>query len=166
MKVMKITKCDLLNGEGCRVVLWVSHCEHKCHFCQNAYCWNGKVGEEYNENHIKEIYEELNKKYISGITFTGGDPLSSVNYKEIIKLSKQIRKDFPNKTQWLWTGYTFEELLEIPQGEILKTLDVLCDGRFEIDKLSPNKHWVGSSNQRVIDVQPTLERGRIILYED
>ena len=87
------------------------------------------------------------------------------NYKEIIKLSKQIRKDFPNKTQWLWTGYTFEELLEIPQGEILKTLDVLCDGRFEIDKLSPNKHWVGSSNQRVIDVQPTLERGRIILYE-
>ena len=165
MKVMKITKCDLLNGEGCRVVLWVSHCEHKCHFCQNAYCWNGKVGEEYNENHIKEIYEELNKKYISGITFTGGDPLSSVNYKEIIKLSKQIRKDFPNKTQWLWTGYTFEELLEIPQGEILKTLDVLCDGRFEIDKLSPNKHWVGSSNQRVIDVQPTLERRRIILYE-
>ena len=166
MKVMKITKCDLLNGEGCRVVLWVSHCEHKCPFCQNAYCWNGKVGEEYNENHIKEIYEELNKKYISGITFTGGDPLSSVNYKEIIKLSKQIRKDFPNKTQWLWTGYTFEELLEIPQGEILKTLDVLCDGRFEIDKLSPNKHWVGSSNQRVIGVQPTLERGRSILYED
>ena len=165
MKVMNITKCDLLNGEGCRVVLLLSYCDHKCLFFLNAYFFNLKVEEEYNENHIKEIYEERNKKYISGITFTGGDPLSSVNYKEIIKLSKQIRKDFPNKTQWLWTGYTFEELLEIPQGEILKTLDVLCDGRFEIDKLSPNKHWVGSSNQRVIDVQPTLERGRIILYE-
>ena len=166
MKVMKITKCDLLNGEGCRVVLWVSHCEHKCLFCQNAYCWNGKVGEEYSENHIKEIYEELNKKYISGITFTGGDPLSSVNYKEIIKLSKQIKKDFPNKTQWLWTGYTFEELLELPQKEILETIDVLCDGRFEIDKLSPNKHWIGSSNQRVLDVKATMERKRVILYED
>ena len=91
---MNIDKCNLLNGEGCRIILWVSHCEHKCPFCQNAYCWNGKVGEEYNENHIKEIYEELNKKYVSGITFTGGDPLSSVNYKEIINSNKENSLDF------------------------------------------------------------------------
>lgn len=166
MKVMSISKCNLLNGDGCRVVLWVSHCEHHCPFCQNAYCWSGSVGEELSQSHIDEIYEELNKKYISGITFTGGDPLSSKNYEEIIKLSKQIRKDFPDKNQWLWTGYTFEELLELPQKEILKTIDVLCDGRFMIDKLSPNKKWVGSSNQRCISVQASLERNRVILYCD
>ena len=74
---------------------------------------------------MKEIYEELSKPYISGITFSGGDPLSYKNYKDIIGLSKQLRKDFPNKTQWLWTGYTYEELMEMPQKEILETIDVL-----------------------------------------
>ena len=178
MKVMKITKCDLLNGEGCRVVLWVSHCEHKCHFCQNAYCWNGKVGEEYNENHIKEIYEELNKKYISGITFTGGDPLSSVNYKEIIKLSKQIRKDFPNKTQWLWTGYTWEEIIrdknmvtqqnlnpeKMIMESIITTCDIVIDGPFVEDLYDESIKYRGSSNQRVIDVKESLKRKEIVLY--
>ena len=166
MRIMNITKCDLLNGEGCRVVLWVSHCEHKCPFCQNSYCWSGKVGDEYSQKHIEEIYKELSEKYISGITFTGGDPLSSLNYKEIVKLSQQIKKDFPNKTQWLWTGYTIEELFELPQKEILNTIDVLCDGRFEIDKLSPNKKWLGSENQRCIDVKSTLQNNQIILYCD
>lgn len=166
MRVMNITKCDLLNGEGCRVVLWVSHCEHKCKGCQNAYCWDGRIGEKFNDSHVEELYKELKNPYISGITFTGGDPLSSINYKEIINLSKQIKRDFPTKTQWLWTGYTLEEILQSPRKEILKTVDVLCDGKFEIDKLSPNKRWVGSSNQRVIDVRKTMEEDKIVLYED
>ena len=166
MRVMNIDKCNLLNGEGCRIILWVSHCEHNCPFCHNGYSWNENLGELFNENHMKEIYEELSKPYISGITFSGGDPLSYKKYKDIIELSKQLRKDFPNKTQWLWTGYTYEELMEMPQKEVLETLDVLCDGKFKIDLLSPEKHWVGSSNQRVIDVQKTLEKNEIVLYED
>ena len=113
MRVMNIDKCNLLNGEGCRIILWVSHCEHSCPFCHNGYSWNENLGELFNENHMKEIYEELSKPYISGITFSGGDPLSYKNYKDIIELSKQLRKDFPNKTQWLWTGYTYEELMSL-----------------------------------------------------
>ena len=166
MNYAKITKYDRANGQGVRVVLWVSGCDHHCKNCHNPETWDSNYGKEFTIETCGELIDALAPDYISGITFSGGDPLSYKNYKDIIELSKQLRKDFPNKTQWLWTGYTYEELMEMPQKEILETIDVLCDGKFKIDLLSPEKHWVGSSNQRVISVQKTLEKNEIVLYED
>ena len=154
------------DGPGFRVSLYVSGCRNCCKGCHNPEGRNFNFGQEFTEATIDKIINLLNKEYISGLTLCGGEPMEPENQEVLIHLIKRVKERFPNKSIWCYTGYTFEELLEIPQGEILKTLDVLCDGRFEIDKLSPNKHWVGSSNQRVIDVQPTLERKRIILYDE
>ena len=111
----------------------------------------------------EELFAELKKDYISGITFSGGDPLHPLNVNEIGELIAEINAKFPNKTKWLYTGYTYEQISSLP---FISMLDVICDGRFEIDKFDPKLHWVGSSNQRVIDIKASKREGRIVLYED
>ena len=147
MRYHNITKDDMLNGDGLRVVLWLSGCSHNCKGCQNPITHNPNLGLIFDEKAKEEIYQELEKDYISGITFSGGDPLFLSNRKDVEELMKNIKKDFPNKTIWLYTGYKFEEIKDL---SLLKYVDVLCDGKFEIDKFNPNIHWVGSSNQKVI----------------
>lgn len=147
MKYHNITKDDMLNGDGIRVVLWVSGCSHHCKGCHNPKTWNPKHGLDFDENAKREIFEELSKDYVSGITFSGGDPLHPLNRDTITELAKEITTKFPKKSIWLYTGYLYEELYGL---EVLNYIDVLVDGKFEQDKLSPNSPWVGSSNQRVI----------------
>lgn len=144
MNYHNITKCDMLNGEGLRVVLWVAGCEHHCDGCQNPQTWSHNSGIEFNEGAKKEIFLELEKEYISGITFSGGDPLSKINRREILDLIKEIKIKFPNKNIWVYTGYLKEDVEKLKGFECI---DVLVDGKF-VKKLFDSKlKWKGSSNQ-------------------
>ena len=134
MRYHNITKDDMLNGDGLRVVLWVA-----------------------------EIFAELDKDYISGITFSGGDPLHPSNIAEVTALAREIREKYPDKTIWLYTGSLWEE---IQQYEIIHYLDVCVDGEFQVDKKEVRLKWKGSSNQRVIDVQASLRENRVVLYTE
>lgn len=148
MNYHNITKCDMLNGEGVRVVLWVSGCVHACPNCHNQQTWNPNSGIPFDDEAIKEIYAELENPYVDGITFSGGDPLHPLNYNTILWLCTQIKLKYPNKNIWLYTGYSLDTV-KLIYSDILEYVDVLVDGTF-IEKLkSPDKHWVGSSNQRI-----------------
>ena len=163
MRYHNITKDDMLNGAGLRVVLWVAGCAHCCKECHNPITWDPNGGLEFDEEAKQEIFNELEKDYIHGITFSGGDPLHINNAYDVSELAKEIRERYPNKTIWLYTGGTWEEVKHM---RVIRYLDVLCDGEFEVDKKDENTHWVGSTNQRVIDVQRTLAEGKVVLYED
>lgn len=161
MRYHNITKDDMLNGDGLRVVLWVAGCSHCCRECHNPVTWDANGGLPFTEQEKKEIFKELNKDYISGITFSGGDPLHSANILEVTALAKEIREKYPSKTIWLYTGALWEEICN---EEVIRYLDVLVDGEFQAEKKDVTLHWKGSSNQRVIDVPKTLKKGTVILY--
>lgn len=161
MRYHNITKDDMLNGDGLRVVLWVAGCSHCCKECHNPITWDPNGGLEFDESAKQELYDELKKDYVSGITFSGGDPLHYQNIREITKLAAEIRERFPEKTIWLYTGSVWEEVRD---EEIMNYVDVLVDGEFKIDLFDPNLHWKGSSNQKVIDVPQTLKTGNIVLH--
>lgn len=156
MKFHNITKDDMLNGDGLRVVLWVSGCSHYCEDCQNRITWDPNVGIDFDEKAKQEIFDELEKDYIKGITFSGGDPLYSSNVQDVLALAQEIRKEYHTKDIWLYTGYTLAQLLQddselgILRREVLKNIDVLVDGEFEKGKADQNAHWVGSTNQNII----------------
>ncbi len=163
MRYHNITKDDMLNGYGMRVVLWVAGCNHHCPGCHNPITHDINGGILFDESAKEELFRELEKDYIDGITFSGGDPLHPLNQDEIGVLIAEINAKFPTKTKWLYTGYKFEDISSL---SFIPLLDVICDGRFEKDKFDPQLHWVGSSNQRVIDVKKTIAERRIILFED
>lgn len=163
MRYHNITKDDMLNGVGLRVVLWVAGCAHCCKECHNPITWDPNGGLEFDDDAKQEIFEQLKKDYVHGITFSGGDPLHINNAYDVAELAKEIKETFPNKTIWLYTGGLWEEVKHM---RVIPYLDVLCDGEFQVDKKDENTHWVGSTNQRVIDVQKTLAEGNVVLYED
>lgn len=174
MNYHNITYPDMNNGEGLRVVLWLSGCSHHCKGCQNPQTWNPDSGILFDENAFNELFNELEKDYISGITLTGGDPLHIVNLSEVYGICSFIKRHYPEKTIWIYTGYTWEEIFE-SFGEnsyrnderqlILKYCDVLVDGEYKEELRDVSLHWVGSSNQRVINVQKSIKLNKIILYE-
>lgn len=151
----------MLNGDGLRVVLWVAGCNHCCRECQNPVTWDPNGGLPFTEKEENEIFTELKKDYISGITFSGGDPLHPSNISAVTRLAKKIREKYPDKTIWLYTGSVWEE---ISHEEIIRYLDVCVDGEFVVEQKDISLKWKGSSNQRVIDVPATLREGRIILH--
>lgn len=163
MKFINILDCDIVNGKGIRVTLFVSGCSHKCKGCHNQESWNDNFGKDYTEEIENYLLELLKKPYIDGITLTGGDPLYFNNRETILNLCKRIKKELPNKTIWLYTGYDYEEIDTL---ELLNYTDVVVDGKFILSLLDTTLAFRGSSNQRVIDVQKSLKKGEIILYED
>lgn len=163
MNYHNITKDDMNNGDGLRVVLWVAGCSHHCNGCQNPVTWNPDDGIEFDIRAKKEIFKELNKKHIAGITFSGGDPLFSTNNETIFCLCQEIKKKFPTKTIWIYTGYDWEDIKNKP---LMKYIDVLVDGKFIEELKDVNFHWAGSTNQRVIDVQESLKEKKVILHEN
>ena len=148
MNYHNITKCDMLNGEGVRVVLWVSGCVHACPNCHNQQTWNPNSGIPFDDEALKEIYAELENPYVDGITFSGGDPLHPLNYNTVLWLCNQIKLKFPNKNIWVYTGYHLDTI-KLIYSDILEYADVIVDGIFIEALKSPDKHWVGSSNQRI-----------------
>lgn len=161
MRYHNITKCDLKNGMGIRVVLWVSHCEHYCEGCQNPQTWSEYSGIPFDSSAIEEIFEELSKDYVSGLTLSGGDPLSSLNRCEIHNFLKEVKCKYPLKNIWVYTGYLWDDVRSL---ELTKYIDVLVDGKFISELSNPSPKWCGSSNQRIIDVQKSLKANKIILY--
>lgn len=168
MRYHDITHDDMKNGDGLRVVLWVSGCDHHCKGCQNPVTWDPNDGLLWSwGSSLQEIRTELEKDYISGLTISGGDPFYIDNVLTVLGICRYVKEQFPNKTIWVYTGYTFEDLissLNFP-GDLLTYIDVLVDGPFEQDKLDVNYPWAGSTNQRVIDVPKTLREGKVVLYE-
>ena len=161
MNYHNITKDDMLNGDGLRVVLWVAGCTHHCHNCQNPITWDVAGGIPFDEAAEEELFAELSKPYISGITFSGGDPLHPFNREEVYRLIKKVKTEYPNKTIWLYTGFLWEEIKDIPE---LADVDVICEGKFVEELLDNRLHWVGSSNQRVMDVKKSLETDSVVLH--
>ena len=153
MRYHNITKDDMLNGDGLRVVLWVAGCAHCCKECHNPITWDPNGGMAFDENAKQELFEQLDKSYISGITFSGGDPLHSANHLDVKNLMCEIKEKFPDKTIWLYTGALWEHILYYP---LMKYVDVLVDGEFQIELRDTTLLWKGSSNQRVINVPKSL----------
>lgn len=183
MNYLKIEHEDVCNGTGLRVVLWLSGCSHHCYNCQNPQTWDSNSGIPFDESAKQEIFNELSKDYISGITFSGGDPLHENNLDEVLKLVKEIRISFPEKTIWLYSGYNFDLLNSkyneykytsfaanadewLTRWEIISNVDVLVDGEYIDEQKDLTLKFRGSKNQRVIDVQQTLKQGKVVLYCD
>lgn len=161
MNYHNITVDDMLNGDGLRTVLWVSGCDHHCRGCQNPQTWSPDNGLPFDEAAKAELFGYLARDYISGITFSGGDPLYCGNTHAVGALIAEIREKFPNKTIWLYTGSLFEEIRSLP---FIPMIDVLVDGPYVEALRDTQLHWKGSANQRVIDVVKTLKTGKIALW--
>ena len=183
MNYLQITHEDVCNGDGLRVVLWLSGCSHHCYNCQNPQTWNPDSGIQFDESAKQEIFNELSKDYISGITFSGGDPLHENNLDDVLKLVKQIRISFPEKSIWLYTGYDFDLLNSkyneykytpfaantdewLTRWEIISNVDVLVDGKYIDEQKDLTLKWKGSKNQHVINVKESIKNNKIILYCD
>ena len=162
MNYHNITKEDMLNGDGIRVVLWVSGCENHCEGCHNPVTWDKNGGLPFDEAAENELFEALDKPFIDGITFSGGDPMMPYNREEVLRLIKKCRTNYPDKTIWLYTGLNWEDIKDI---EGLGLVDVVAEGRFIESLKDNNLHWVGSSNQKVIDVKKSLDLDTIILHK-
>lgn len=154
MRYHNITKDDMRNGNGLRVVLWVAGCSHCCKGCHNPITWDPNGGLLFDENAKNEIFDQLSKPYISGITFSGGDPLHAANRLDVRSLMEDIKEKFPDKTIWLYTGDSWEHIYHY---SLMEHVDVVVDGEFCMDLLDVKLLWKGSKNQRVIDVRKTLK---------
>ena len=150
MRYHNITTDDMKNGDGLRVVLWVSGCRHHCEGCQNRVTWNPEDGLLFDADAKEEIFRELEKSHISGLTLSGGDPLFPDNISEITELAKEVKERFPDKTIWLYTGDNWEDVKSLP---VMQYVDIVIDGMFKKELLNTQLHWRGSSNQRIIDVK-------------
>lgn len=212
MNFLKIDKEDVCNGEGLRVVLWLSGCSHKCKGCQNPQTWDANSGIPFDESAKEELFRELDKDYISGLTLTGGDPLFENNLDGVLDLVTEVNKRYntaqyidenaqenhnmlnvnaneirlssPQKSIWIYTGYTWEEIMEYQSIElddfdyieesyidglyekrklIISKCDVLVDGRYIDSQRDITMRFAGSRNQRVINIQKTLKENKIVL---
>lgn len=161
MRYHNITKDDMLNGDGLRVVLWVSGCSHCCKDCQNPITWDSNGGLEFDEAAKEEVFAELEKDYVSGITLSGGDPLFYSNRLDILKLAREIKERFPEKTIWMYTGFDWETIVDL---EVITYIDVVVDGAFIAAQKDTRLYWRGSANQRVIDVAASKDKGEAVLY--
>lgn len=167
-----IKKSDIANGIGVRVSLFVSGCTHHCKGCFNEETWDFKYGEIFTKKTQEQIFKWLEPSYVSGLTVLGGEPMEYVNQQELLPFLTEVKRRFPYKTIWCYTGYVFEkDLLErmVPKwrytGPLLKLIDVLVDGPFIEDLKDITLLFRGSSNQRLIDVPKSLAAGKTVLWE-
>ena len=171
MNYGEIKKTDIANGEGVRVSLFVSGCRRHCKNCFNRMTWDFSYGKPFTEATQEELFEALAPGYIAGLTLLGGDPMEPENQRALLPFLKEVRKRFPHKTIWCYTGYTYADGT-LAEGEVnceatrelISLLDVLVDGRFVEELKDIRLVFRGSSNQRVIDVKRSLESGSVVLY--
>lgn len=168
-----IKNCDIANGPGVRVVLFVSGCTHHCKGCFQPETWDFSYGQPFTQQTIDSILQYLEPDYIAGLTLLGGEPMEQENQSAVLDLLQQVKERFPQKTIWCFTGYTLEQdLLSGKFGgcavtqQLLPLLDVLVDGEFIEEKKDLLLRFRGSSNQRLIDMKKTLQAGKTVLWDD
>ena len=162
MKYAKIRKLDVTNGPGVRTTIFVSGCTHNCEGCFNKEQQDFNYGNEFTKETEDEFIELTKARQIRGVNILGGEPMQQVMDDTLLNLLKRIKLE-TDKPIWLWSGYTFEEIINnSKRAEMLREVDVLIDGKFEADKRDIMLKYRGSSNQRVIDVKKSLEQGTII----
>ena len=172
MKYADIKTVDVANGQGVRVSLFVSGCNHHCKGCFNAQAWDFNYGNDFTEEETNKIINELEHPYVSGLSILGGEPLEYQNQQGLLSLLKKVKEKYPNKNIWCYTGYEFDKDIVAnmfenwPQTkELMSYIDILVDGKFEEDKKDLNLKFRGSSNQRIIDVQQSLKVHKVIPYD-
>ena len=173
MNYCGIKKCDIANGLGVRVTLFVSGCTHHCRGCFQPETWDFEYGDKFTEDTEKELLEALKPDYIHGITMLGGEPFEPENQRALVGFIKKVNEQYPQKNIWCYTGYLLDEELLKPSrarcevtDEMLSYIDVLVDGEFELEKKNISLQFCGSENQRLIDVKATLKTGEIVLWKD
>ena len=173
MNYATIKNCDIANGPGVRVSLFVSGCTHRCRGCFNEVAWDFEYGEPFTQQTIDTIIAMLRPGYIKGLTLLGGEPFEPQNQPAILELLRQVKKELPEKTIWAFSGYLFDrDILAWRLGpkeiteEYLSYLDVLVDGPFVESKKNLSLRFRGSENQRLIDVPASLKRGELVLWND
>ena len=159
MRYLDIKHCNMVNGDGLRTVIWIAGCDRKCPGCFSPYTHDFQAGMEFDDAAKAEFVKDLSEDWCAGITWLGGEPLHPVDFSEVLALAKEIRERYPDKTQWVYTGYTYNEIINNTiMSEILNYIDVLCDGPFIQELRDPNLKWVGSSNQNVINIQQRISQ--------
>ena len=174
LHIMAVTGPDINNGPGFRVTIWVSGCTHACPGCQNKHTWKYGQGHKLDDMvpyHLtckEKILNLIGDKHIDGVTISGGDPLdqSAQALKELAKFLSNIKKRYPEKSIWLYTGYLIEDLKNYPYKEVIKNCDVIIDGPYVNEKRNITIPFRGSTNQRIIDVQKSFKENKICTIDD
>ncbi len=172
MNYCNIKDCDIADGPGVRVTLFVSGCTNHCEGCFQPETWNFNYGDEFTKEVEDRLLKLLEPHYIAGLTLLGGDPFEPSNQIALLPFVRRVRSTFPEKSIWAYSGFTYEELKREGShprceatDELLGLLDVLVDGRFVEAKKDLRLRFRGSSNQRIIDIKKTIESDEIILWE-
>ena len=173
MNYAEIKYCDIANGVGVRTTLFVSGCRHHCEGCFNPVQWDFEAGEPFTPEVEDQILQSLEPAYITGLTLLGGEPMEQENQEALLPFLRRVRERFPNKSIWMYSGFTWEQLTQGPSRafservpQILSMLDVLVDGPFVLPKKDISLRFRGSSNQRLIDVPASLAAGEVVPWED
>lgn len=170
MNYATIKNCDIANGPGVRVSLFVSGCTHHCPGCFNEVAWDFSYGQPFTQETVEQILQMLRPGYIRGLTLLGGEPFEPQNQPAVVDLLRQIKKQMPEKNIWAFSGYLFDkDMLAGKLGDVseyLSYLDVLVDGRFVEEKKNLSLRFRGSENQRLIDVPASLASGQVVLWQD
>lgn len=169
-----IHDCDIANGTGVRVTLFVSGCTNCCEGCFQPETWDFKFGQEFTSDTEEEIFRMLDHSYIKGLTLLGGEPMEPSNQRALVPFVKRYKERFPDKNLWVFTGFRLDEELLVDGShsrcevtdEFLSMIDVLVDGKFEISKKDITLKYRGSSNQRIIDMNITRTRGETTLWDE
>jgi anaerobic ribonucleoside-triphosphate reductase activating protein len=170
MYIGEIIKADSANGEGIRVSIFVSGCTNHCKGCFQPQTWNYNYGYLYDDNMENDIINELSQSYYNGLTILGGEPFEISNQQGLLPLIRRIKKELPDKTIWVYTGFTYD--VDLVAGgkrytnvtdEILDSIDILVDGKFVEELKSLMLNFRGSSNQRIIDMRATRKAGKVVL---
>lgn len=172
MNYADIKRIDVANGEGVRVSVFVSGCNHQCKGCFNECAWDFNYGNKFTEKQEEEVLQDLDHDYISGLTLLGGEPLEPANQEGLLPLVKKAKEKFPDKKIWCYTGFDFEKDVVGKMAkqsdttkELLKYIDVVVDGKFEEDKKDLKLKFRGSSNQRILDVKESLKENKPVEYK-
>ena len=179
MRILDMTTCSIADGTGFRLVIWCAGCDHHCEGCHNPESWDYYAGRDLKPDDAEKLLDEIEKPFIKGVTFSGGDPLYDKNVSGVFNLCKSIKEHYPEKTIWLYTGYDFEDIYIPPwaittqdcnpardfRNGILKYIDVLVDRKFIKEQRDVSIAFRGSKNQRLIDVKKSLNESKVVLYE-
>lgn len=172
MNYASIKDCDIANGVGVRVSLFVSGCTHHCKGCFNKEAWDFHYGKPFTEKEELKLIELMRPDYIYGLSLLGGEPLEPRNQERLLPFLKKVKRKYPNKTIWCYSGYLFdqdivEKMMKTSEitKELMKYIDVLVDGKFILEQKKADLRFRGSMNQRIIDVQKSLEQNKVILWE-